>query len=120
MSAGRSTERSPDLEGFVVPLYHEFVKRLAQDIAAQLAASAPRYADAGNNPLGTRRAFLAAGRRGDFPTFRRGREVVALWADVEAFIESRRRPVRARTPAQETGDDRVLLERSGIRLRGRP
>jgi len=49
----------------------------------------PEHASARDNPLGTARAFLDAGRRGDFPTFKRGREVVARWADVLAYIERR-------------------------------
>lgn len=68
---------------------------LADRLAARLLAHAstpqhPEHASAQHNPLGTPRAFLDAGRRGDFPTFKRGREVVARWADVLAYIEARK------------------------------
>lgn len=62
-----------------------------------IVRTADRWADAKENPLGSARAFLDAGRRGDFPTFRRGRETVARWEDVEAYIASR--PKRARPGA---------------------
>jgi hypothetical protein len=79
---------------------------LAPKIAAMLAARgagepSTRYATAKDNPLGTARAFADAARRGDFPTFKRGRCVAARWADVEAYIEGRpcaRKP-RQRPPA---------------------
>jgi hypothetical protein len=96
----------------------QFFKRLSrrfedllEDFTARLrtAAATPRHADAKHNPLGSARAFLDAGRRGDFPTFKRGREVVALWADVESYIERRCRPVQA--PAMAVEDDRALLEK---------
>ena len=58
----------------------------------------PEHASARENPLGTARAFLDAGRRGDFPTFKRGREVVARWTDVVAYIE-RRTVARKERPA---------------------
>jgi hypothetical protein len=76
--------------------------RFADRIVARIApASADRFAGAKDNPLGSARAFLDAGRRGDFPTFKRGREVVARWADVLAYIEGRqcRRKARPAAPA---------------------
>ena len=84
-----------------------------QVIAGALGrASAPKYADALNNPLGSERAFLDAGRAGRFPTFRRSRRVTALWSDVEAWSESRaiHRPVSTSEPSS----DEELLERAGV------
>jgi hypothetical protein len=97
-------------------LLDDLAERIANRIAARGGAStpAPKYADARNNPLGSARAFLDAGRRGDFPTFKRARSVVALWSDVEAYIERRRRAPRA--PDQEL-DDISELEAAGVRLR---
>jgi hypothetical protein len=79
-------------------------------------AAGPRYADWEHNPLGSRRAFLDAARAGRFATFKRSRRVTALWADVEAWIESRPRPARG---AAALDDDRELLARAGVPLRAR-
>ena len=97
-----------------------FVERVADRVVRRLEGTTSRstYADAKNNPLGSARAFLDAGRRGDFPTFKRGRQVVALWADVERYIQSKQRARRERTPADSAEDDRALLESAGVRLRG--
>jgi hypothetical protein len=45
--------------------------------------------------MGTERGFRAACARGAFPSFPRGRKLSARWEDVERYIESRQRPVRA-------------------------
>lgn len=79
--------------------------RLAERLVARAAIPQhPEHAGAKHNPLGTARAFLDAGRRGDFPTFKRGREVVARWVDVLAYIERRtleRKPRSAPKSASE-------------------
>ncbi|WP_437961344.1 hypothetical protein WME76_18015 [Sorangium sp. So ce119] len=85
----------------------------ARGISAQ---PTPRYATAKSNPLGSSRAFLDAHRRGDFATFKRRREVVALWTDVESWIESRKPAPRERKPVDDADDDRALLQRAGVRL----
>ena len=76
----------------------EFLAALAQCLAARTADvvlqrlrqepgfGAPLYATAKHNPLGSRKAFLSAARRGAFKTFRRGREVAAHWKDVEEWM----------------------------------
>jgi hypothetical protein len=77
-----------------------------------------RWATAKENPLGSTRSVLDAARRGAFPTYKRGREVVARWADVESFIMSR--PCeRAARPAKADALDaeRAELEAAGVRLR---
>ena len=62
-------------------------------------------------------------RRGDFRTFKIGREVAALWTDCEAVIEA-----SARAPRREVANDAppltndearraALLERAGIPMR---
>ena len=105
------------LEGNLLEMILDHVaERIAAKLAERPGACAPRYADANNNPLGSARAFLDAARRRDFPSFKRARNVVALWADVERYIESRQRP--ARVPANDLHDDRALLEAAGVRLRG--
>jgi len=99
----------------------ELAARLADELEERQAkGAAPRYATANNNPIGSSRAFLDAGRAGKFRTFKRGRQVCALWPDVEQWIESRERPVRADKPAEPADDDRAELERAGVALRGRP
>lgn len=89
-------------------------ERLAEMVAARLAPMLrqPEFADAKRNPLGSERAFLDAGRRGDFATYRRGREVVARWSDVLAYIERRKVPRRgaARTIAASDVDPSALLD----------
>jgi len=97
-------------------LLDDLADRLAERLAARAGASSPSYASAKHNPIGSARAFLDAARRGDFATFRRGREVVARWADVEAWLEGRKRPNRV-PPAVPANDDRALLEASGVRFR---
>lgn len=103
------------------------IEALVDLIADKLAersggGGAPKYADATNNPYGSARAFADAARREEFPTFIRARRVTALWTDVEAAIERRKRPVRPRKAAppapQSPLDDRALLERAGARLGG--
>jgi hypothetical protein len=91
---------------------------LAAKVAERLSVPATRYADGKANPLGSRRAFLDAARRGDFPSFKRGREVVARWEDVVAYIESRPRDAPA-ARVDEAEDDRAALTAAGVRLRGR-
>jgi hypothetical protein len=99
-------------------LLDELADRLVEKLAKRERGATPRFADARNNPLASSRAFLDAARRGDFPSFKRGREVVARWADVERYIESRGHSARIRTAAQPAIDeDRILLEQAGIRLR---
>lgn len=80
------------------PLLARFVDLIADAVAEKLAArrptpaGPPELATARSNPLGSARAFLDAARRGDFPSSRRGREVVATWSDVESYDRSRLRP----------------------------
>lgn len=62
----------------------------------QPRSEAPRYYSGDDpGPYLTRRAFLDAGRRGDFPSRKLGRRIVALAADVHAAIEAR--PLRAKS-----------------------
>jgi hypothetical protein len=82
---------------------------------AETGAPVPRYADASENPIGSARAFLDAARAGHFATFKRGRKVSALWADVERWIESRHRSPVTRPPAP-VDVERAELERAGVRF----
>lgn len=90
--------------------YERLTDLLAPKVAELLRE--PEYADAKRNPLRSERAFLDAGRRGDFPTFKRCREVVAKWGDVEAYIKSRKVVPRTRTatPANDGLDAEALLD----------
>lgn len=88
----------------------------AVEVGGVMAQTTPRYATAKSNPLGSARAFLDAGRRRDFPTFKRGREVVAHWTDVETWIESRKLVPRERKPGDDADDDRARLIGAGLRF----
>jgi hypothetical protein len=77
------------------------VRRAAEQAAEIIVArlrqepgvGAPPYATAKNNPLGSRKAFRGAVRRGAFETFRRGRELAARWKDVEDWMFKNQRSV---------------------------
>jgi len=97
-------------------LLEVLAERVADKIAARMGASAPRYATARDNPIGSARAFLDAARRGDFPTFRRGRCVAALWSEVERHVESRK-VKRDRQARSDDDDERTVLLRKGLVLR---
>lgn len=103
------------LEGLLCVLADLIAERLAERAAPDPAA---RFASAKDNPLGTPRAFLDAARRGDFRTFRRGREVVARWADVVAYIEGReckRKPrPRPAAPLDPAARRRAQLVAAGV------
>ncbi|WP_437948709.1 hypothetical protein WME98_50145 [Sorangium sp. So ce296] len=90
---------------------------LAADLLEQRlkAPSAPRYATAKNNPLGSGRMFLDAARRGDFPSHKVGREVRALWSDVDAYILSR--PATKRRQVQATLEAELATSASPRRRR---
>jgi hypothetical protein len=91
-----------------VEAFAKMLGEMAAEIAAKLleerlkVASAPMYATAKNNPLGSERQFLDAARRGDFPSHKVGREVRALWADVDAYILS--------LPGTKRREERATLE----------
>ena len=94
---------------------------LAELIAERLAShrgedDPPKYYDAKHNPLSSRRAFLAAARRGEFPSFLVGKQRLALRADVDAWVLAQRRPPPIEKPRALT--DRELLARAGVRLAG--
>lgn len=95
-------------------LIDALAERVADKMAARMGATNPRYATARNNPIGSPRAFLDAARRGDFPTFRRGRCVAALWADVERFVENSRL-----SPKDTRDEERTMLLRRGLVLKRR-
>lgn len=99
-----------------------------EELAAALAGrGTPEHATARENPLGSERAFLAAARKGAFPTFRAGRQVAARWSDVVAWMESR--PIDRSAPeappestSRPKSDEERLdeqLERAGVVLRPR-
>jgi hypothetical protein len=86
--------------------------KLTERIASRQAAASPYY-DTEHNPLGKRR-FLEAARRGDFPSFKRGRRVLALRTDVDAWIAKGARSKPANN--NETLSDEQLLATAGVRL----
>lgn len=98
-------------------LINEIADRVVARLAEQAVAPHTHYASARVNPLGSPRAFLDAARANAFPNYRRGRNVVARWCDVEAWIESRRRPARERVSPDPGDDDRALLKAAGVQPR---
>lgn len=104
-------------EALLEALADAIAEKVAEKVAARLAVApaAPALATAKNNPLGSSRAFLDASRRGDFPTFKRGREVVARWSDVAEYDRARMRPRRKLTTATPTQTDAIeaALRRAG-------
>lgn len=94
-----------------------FLKALAAEVAplmAPLVASAvvaqlraegfgrPQYATAKENPCGSRKAFLRGCREKGFESFKRGRELSADWAAVEAWWRAQAAPGDA--PAKPAND----------------
>lgn len=100
----------------------ELVEALADEIADRVAArlSAPQdggfYSAKDPGPFKTSRAFLDAARRGEFPTARVAREVVARRSDVDAAIAAR---LARRTPRPEEvkASDADTLREMGVELR---
>ncbi len=88
--------------------------KLAERLATQRSDAAPFY-DADTAPV-KRRQFLEAARRGEFPSFKRGKKVLARREDVERWIESGARERTASAPARPDESDEQLLARSGILL----
>lgn len=71
------------------------------------------YYNQNNNPLGKRR-FLEAARRGDFPSSKDGKLVLARRDDVDRWLASRTRP-SANREKEDRGDDvDALLAGAGI------
>lgn len=101
-------------------LLDQIADRIAERVIARIARDpAEHHATAKNNPIGTPRAFLDAGRRGDFPTFKKGREVAARWCDVTAYIERRtceRKPRTCNAPATPANANATPLDPRARRL----
>lgn len=110
----------------------------ADELQVQLAASAAPPAGAPAEPYSqdrpppgvTRRLYLTAAGRGDFPTSKIGRLVMCSAEDWNTYAASRRKVAQKRTAATPANDtappmpkapaemsDRELLERAGVPLR---
>ena len=88
-----------DLDTFL----DDLADRIAERVVARVAPDpSTRWASARDNPIGSACAFLDAARRGDFSTGKRGREIVARWADVEAYIAARGTIRKPRSADRET------------------
>lgn len=72
----------------------DFAKLVALEIVAAQGTATDWYTQE-TAPV-TRRMYLAAARRGDFPSFKKGRLVLAKKADVNGWIERTSRPAGAR------------------------
>jgi hypothetical protein len=108
----------------VANLLAELVELLVEDAPPKSDAGAVRYyTTGGNHPFPSDRAFLDAGRRGDFATYRLGRRTAARVEDVHAAIEAKRPRRRPRAIEAIADDDETLraelAAQGGVRLRGR-
>lgn len=98
---------------------------IAQFFLAELRAAArePEQGDAGgyydarSSPSGPK-TFLRAAKSGAFPSYRVGRRVLARKADVDAWIQSRKRTPRIREQADPHAEDRAILAKAGLCLKG--
>jgi hypothetical protein len=99
------------------PVVAALLERLADLVAARVQPGEEgRYYTAVNNPLGSVRAFRDAASRGDFPSFKLGREIAAKRSDVHAWIEGRtKRPSVKKAAAATTDDDDAMLAEFGVR-----
>jgi hypothetical protein len=104
------------LEAFGAALAQVVAGAVARAVEERLRAEmAPTYATAKHNPLGSARSFLDAARRGDFRSHKVGREVRALWTDVDSYIQTR---PGARRRAERATLEQELATSAGPR-RGR-
>ncbi|NUQ76819.1 MAG: hypothetical protein HUU21_25065 [Polyangiaceae bacterium] len=111
-------QRLVDLDALLDELADRVAERITQRIGKGIpTASGSEYYSANNNPLGSQRAFLDAARRKDFPSFKPGRTVLARREDVDRWIESH--PRTRHEPSSDNPTDRDLLERAGVRLKGK-
>lgn len=95
-----------------VHLDPEQLQELARLVVHELAsAQLPERYDQEHLPDGlSRRAFLEASRRGDFPSSKVGRRVLALREDVDTWLAANPRPEPKKQDLEE------VLEASGLRL----
>lgn len=87
-------ETSQALDALVQVIATAVAERVMERLAP--AQTAPRYATAKHNPLGSAAAFRKAAAAGAFETFKQGKATAAMWSDVEAFMRSRQAPARQR------------------------
>jgi hypothetical protein len=97
------------------------LEALASFTATPTASALPRYLNARQaeaEGLIRRRAFLAAAKRGDLPSFRHGREVRVKAPDLLVFLEGKARSVELdRRPAAPQGFDPIANALAKGRLR---
>jgi hypothetical protein len=74
------------LKTFLIEVLRDAALEAFREAAAE--ERKPKFATSKHNPLGNARKFLDAGRRKAFPMRRVGRDNVALWVDVEAYMQS--------------------------------
>ncbi len=96
------------------------VDMVAERVVARLAVSTTNdFYDQRTSPLGRRR-FLEAARRGEFPSTKRGKLVLARRADVDAWIAMGRRAPPEVPEASDELSDEDLLVASGVVLAPAP
>jgi hypothetical protein len=99
--------------------FANLVAVMAAELAAKIIeersrSQGSRYATAKHNPMGSPRRFRDAARAGKFPARQVGREIMAKWEDVEAYIESMPVPAsRLKSRAELTAELDAAMKRPG-------
>jgi hypothetical protein len=86
---------------------------VADRVAARLNDAAVGYVDQSTSPL-PKRVYLEAARRGDFPTARVGKRVIATRADFDAWLVARRRTRASRADCGGMAELDRLLAAGGV------
>jgi hypothetical protein len=106
-----STDALEGFRAFLADVFRDVVREVVREVVAEGAT--PRFATSKRNPLGNARKFLEAGRRKAFPMRRVGRENVALWKDVEEYMESCPEPKGKPRAANDIDISALLAEAAG-------
>lgn len=105
------------------PLVTNLLTRLADLVAERINGKGnddSGYYTTHDNPLGSGRAFRDAARRGDFPSFKIGREIAAKKSDVRAWLESRTRLPSLRKARPAPSSNVEMLDEFGLRASRKP
>jgi predicted GIY-YIG superfamily endonuclease len=108
-----SPEALEHLRAFLEEVVIDAARIATEQLVSQ--RETPRYATAKSNPLGSARSFLNAHRAGKFRTFMRGREVAAIWKDVERWMSRCDALAPESESTQDATSDAELPEAHGIK-----
>lgn len=98
-------------------VFDTLIDELASRVAAKIAPAPAKELDLVDQaalPPALRKAYMLAAKRGELPTMKKGRAVVARRADFNAWLEQSKRVPRRRKV--EVSDDEAEIERAlGVR-----